>query len=74
MQKWDERLWLLTLEEYNELADGIKLECIDGDIYTKGLDYIDIDIRFGCIAFGLTQDLVREQELEHDFLLKLLKS
>ena len=74
MQKWDERLWLLTPEEYNELADGVKLECIDGQYYTKGSDYIDLDVRFGCIAFGLTQELIREQDLDHDFLIMLLKS
>ena len=74
MQKWDERLWLLTPKEFNELADGVKLESINGDIYTKGLDYIDLDVRFGCLAFGLTQELVREQDLDHDFLAMLLKS
>lgn len=74
MQKWDERLWLLTQKEFNELADGVKLESINGDIYTKGLDYIDLDVRFGCLAFGLTQELVREQDLDHDFLAMLLKS
>jgi len=74
MQKWDERLWLLTPKEFNELANGVKLESINGDIYTKGLDYIDLDVRFGCLAFGLTQELVREQDLDHDFLAMLLKS
>lgn len=74
MKKFDEKLWLLTPKEFEELPDGVKLLCIDDTYAVKGVDYIDQDIRFGCIAFGLTQELVMEQNLEHDFLMMILKS
>lgn len=74
MKKWDEELWLLTPKEYEELPDGVKLKCIDNDYCIKGKDYIDQDVRFGCLAYGLTKELVAEQNLEYDFLILLLKS
>lgn len=64
MNKWanegSNSLWLLTVDEYNKLPDGIKLECIDGDIVTKGIDNIDLDTRFGHIAFGVRNPLEGE--------------
>ena len=74
MKKWNEELWLLTPKEYEELNDGVMLKCIDGEIVKKGVDYIDQDVRFGCIAFGLTKEMVAEQNLDHEFLIMLLKS
>ena len=74
MQKWDDELWLLTPEEYTLFKPGTRLQSINNTFVTIGEDVIDQDTRFGCIAFGLTKELVREQGLEHDFLLFLLKS
>ena len=74
MKKWNEELWLLTPKEYEELRDGVMLKCIDGEIVKKGVDHIDQDVRFGCIAFGLTKEMVAEQNLNHEFLIMLLKS
>lgn len=74
MKQWTDYLWLLTLEEYEQLSDGVRLQCVDNEIVTKGKDYIDQDTRFGCLAFGLTKELVEEQNLQHDFLIMLLKS
>lgn len=74
MKKWNEELWLLTPEECNQLPDGVRLKTIGDDYATKGKDYIDQDTRFGCLAFGLTKELVEEQNLEHDFLVLLLSS
>ena len=74
MKKIDDELWLLTIEEFTELSDGVKLQCIDNTFATKGKDYIDQDSRFGCIAYGLTKELVETQGLEHDFLIMLLRS
>jgi hypothetical protein len=54
MRKWDEKLWLFTIEEFNQLPDGIGLKCIDGEIVIKGKDYIDLDTRFNHIAYGVT--------------------
>lgn len=74
MKKWDEELWLLTPKEYEKLPDGVQLKCIDGEYVVKGKDIIDDDVRFGCLAFGLTHDMVREQQLENDFLVMILKN
>ena len=53
MAPWDGELFLFTPEEYEQLPDGIELTCIDGDTVVKGKDYIDMDIRFGNIAYGV---------------------
>lgn len=74
MKKWDDNLWLLTLEEFTELPDGVKLMCIDNTFAVKGVDDIDDDTRFGCLAYGFTKELIEQQGLEHDFLILILKS
>lgn len=57
MTPWDDEgensLMLFTVAEYEMLPDGIELECIDGETAVKGKDYIDMDTRFGHIAFGV---------------------
>lgn len=53
---WDERddkLWLLTPDEFGMLPDGVTLVCISGETAVKGIDDIDQDTRFGMIAWGL---------------------
>lgn len=74
MKKWDDNLWLLTPDEFTELRDGVKLMCIDNTFAVKGVDDIDDDTRFGCLAYGLTKELIEQQGLEHDFLILILKS
>lgn len=54
MQKWNDTLYLFTKDEYDQLPDGTLVECIDGEKLTKGIDHIDMDTRFGHIAFGVT--------------------
>lgn len=52
---WDDRpdrLWLLTPAEFERVPDGATLTCINGKTAVKGVDYIDQDTRFGCIAWG----------------------
>jgi len=49
----DEDLYLFTPEEYEQLPDGCELTSIDGSTEVKGKDYIDMDTRFGHIAFGV---------------------
>lgn len=73
MKKWNEDLWLLTIDEYNALPDNVQLKCIDNEIVIKGTDYIDLDTRFGEMAFGLTPQMVKDQNLDHEFLLMMLK-
>jgi len=55
MVRWskDDDLYLFTVDEYNQLPDGIELTCIDGDKLVKGKDHIDMDTRGGYIAFGV---------------------
>ncbi len=57
MLPWEEEgLYLFTPEEFEQLPDGTVLECImkDDDPVIKGKDYIDMDTRFGHIAYGIT--------------------
>lgn len=56
MKLWSEEtnLYLFTPEEFKQLPDGIDLDCITvGKKATKGIDYIDLDTRFGHIAYGV---------------------
>jgi len=55
MHLWSKKtnLYLFTPDEYNKLPDGIELEDINGDKLIKGKDYIDMDVRFGHIAYGV---------------------
>lgn len=51
--RWsDEGMWLIPLYAYNYIADGETLMSINGERAIKGVDEIDLDVRFGCIAFG----------------------
>ena len=55
MHPWDDTLWLFTPEEYEQLPDGIELYSImSGDKpVVKGKDNIDMDTRWGHIAYGV---------------------
>lgn len=72
MRQWDEDLYLFTPDEFNQLPDGIKLTCIDGDTVVKGKDKIDQDVRFGHLAFGVMDPWTHP--LKDLFLLFKLKS
>lgn len=48
-----DNLWLFTIEEFNQLPDGIELTCIDDTKVIKGHDKISIDTRFEYIAYGI---------------------
>jgi hypothetical protein len=58
---WDGALRLVPLWAFGLLAPGEKLIAIDGDIGTvgattpEGLPEIDLDTRFGCIAYGFAK-------------------
>lgn len=55
MQPWNEELWLFTPEEFEQLPDGTGLYSImadDPEVF-KGRDEIDLDTRFGHIAYGV---------------------
>lgn len=71
MQKWSEEgnnsLWLLTPDEFDRLPDGTMLDCINGKQFEKGKDEIDLDTRFGHIAFGVRDPF--NHELKDLFLI-----
>lgn len=54
----DDPLWLLTVEELDEIPYGAVLHDIAGKTYINGTDYIDRDTRFGVTAYG-----IRESEI-----------
>lgn len=59
--KWDnapDPLWLLTPDEFARVPDGATLICISGKTAVKGVDYIDLDCRFGCIAWGFLESQI----------------
>jgi hypothetical protein len=47
---------LFTPDQFNNLPDGIELTNIFGSKYIKGTDYIDLDTRFGFLAYGIPED------------------
>lgn len=53
VEKEEDCLWLLTPEEVSSLPDGTKLNSIMGETKIKGLQHIDLDIRFGHTAWGI---------------------
>ena len=76
MIKWDDEgdnsLHLFTPSEFETLPNGVELESISGDFAAKGKDYIDMDTRFGHIAWGVRNPLNHKDK--HVVLLTVLKS
>ena len=72
MIKWDEELWLFTPDELAELPDGITLKDINGKLVSAS-DQLDDDIRFGHTAYGITEQMAKDQGLEDEFLIWLIK-
>lgn len=67
MKRWDKNLWLLTLEEFNQLPYGVQLQCVTGLTVIKGLNFVDDDTRGGCLAYGLTKELANQQGSKTSF-------
>ncbi len=75
MLKWNEEgetLWLLTEREFDDLPDGTTLLCIDNNYYKKSAN-LDRDTRFGVMAYGLTEALVKSQGLDNKILLWMMQ-
>lgn len=51
--KFGPNLWIFTEKEFNQLPEGIELTSVTGNKAVKGKDYIDLDIRFNHIAYGV---------------------
>lgn len=73
MRKWDETLWLFTQEEFDKIPDDLMLKTINGTIQPKS-KLTSKDTRYGMLAYGLTQELAKQQNYEKEFLVMLLKS
>ena len=74
MKKWDDRtdtLWLLTEAELDRLPDGTVLMSINNQEKVKD-STLDRDVRFGVVAYGLTEKLAEQQGLKDQFLLWLI--
>lgn len=56
MINWDDKLWLITPEEFKKLPDGFVLISILGTIAVKGKDYVDQDTRGGHLAYGASRE------------------
>ena len=70
----EDRLWLLTEEEFKEVPNGTVLISINNEPTVKGKDYIDNDTRFGVLAYGLTPTMAESQGLMDKFIIWKLKS
>lgn len=53
--KWDNEsnILLVPIWAFDLLADGTELTSISGKSVIKGQDSIDLDVRFGCISYGI---------------------
>ena len=47
----EQNSYCIPLDLYGLIPDGTTLTSIFGEKRTKGIDYIDLDTRFGCIAY-----------------------
>lgn len=66
---WDggeDPLWLLTPGEVALLPEGTPLVGIDGEIYVKGIDHIDMGTRFGYTAHGLLESQINKGNPEEE--------
>lgn len=71
MAPWNETLYLFTPEEFVQLPDGIELTSIQDEKFIKGKDKIDMDTRYGHMAFGVKNPW--EHELKDLFLVFKIK-
>lgn len=62
---WDDNgLMLAPSWVFSVMKSGTELTSISGDIKIFGLDYIDMDTRFGSTAWGLTKAQLRDHKIE----------
>lgn len=77
--KWDDKsdLYLIPLYMVPLIPKGTKLVCIDGKTITfNDIEDIDLDIRFGCISYGInikekkykevTIEISKEEDIKED--------
>lgn len=80
MKRWDESLWLVTPEEFENLPRNLILTAIDGTKHiVSDLARDPVDFRFsitayGVTAYGLTEEGATAQGFSEEFLLMVLNS
>lgn len=47
-------IWLITPKQFEQLPDGTVLIAIDKERVVKGVDKIDMEDRFGHMAYGVS--------------------
>lgn len=71
MRQWDDKLWLFTPAEYEQLPNGTELLTINGGVVIKGKHDIDMDTRWGYIAYGVNHPMEHDlRELFMQFILE----
>ena len=73
MIKWDNELCLFTPEELSAITPGTRLVDINGN-FVLASNQLDKDTRFGYTAYGITEQMAKEQGLENEFLIWLIKN
>lgn len=73
-RKWKGNLYLIPLYLLSALPDGLVVYSILGDKKIIGKDYIDNDIRFGCIAYGIKIGRDDEEEVMDEETIDLIKT
>lgn len=53
----EQNSYCIPLDLYGLIPDGTTLTSIFGEKHTKGIDYIDLDTRFGCIAYCIRSEI-----------------
>lgn len=53
MRQWDDNLYLLTIEEFEQLPNGTILTSISGNNVIKGEGKMDYDTRANHLAYGI---------------------
>ncbi len=52
-EKWDGDLVLCPESDFCNVPDGIEMLSVLGEKAVKGVDYIDMDVRDGVLAYGV---------------------
>jgi hypothetical protein len=73
MKRWNESLWLVTKEEFDNLPRNLILTNILNENRCVG-DVGRGDTRFDVLSYGLTEESATAQGFREEFLLMVLNS
>lgn len=54
--RWNDKLWLIPIYLWRCVPDGTVLTSINGETKVKGKDIIDLDVRYGRLAYGIIRE------------------